>query len=86
MAHQILPALPALKRNSKRPPGPRLRLGDHMYSYKCTNTNSLTWRCLNRTCPGSARTNLDRTDPVAVNPHTMHPADVSTVFNRRSFL
>ena len=77
MAAIILPALPALKSDSKRQPKPRMIFNNHVYTIKRENKDTVSWRCTQRPCPGSAKTALDYTSPVEVQPHTMHPPDVS---------
>ena len=76
MAYQILHALPAHTQNSKRKPGPRLCLADQLYSIKHPNKDTILWRCVDRSCPGTARTGLDYSNAVAGKPHTMHIPDV----------
>ena len=73
---RILAALPSLTVDPKRKRGPKLILDKQTYSIKVRNKNEIVWRCVMRPCPGSARSDLDFSNPRADKAHTLNPVEV----------
>ena len=81
MSYEIFLPLPALTENSKRPPGPKLRLNNNIYTQKRHVESYTDWRCARRPCGGTAKSGPAPAyrNPVEGNPHTTHPAEINLI-------
>ena len=77
--YEILPALPPLKADSKRKPGPKLVLNDYLYTISRKSKGHVLWKCTFTGCKGTATSTLEYTAPVLVHEHSQHPPNKAKV-------
>ena len=85
--YEVLQALPALKADSKHPPGPKLVLYDIVYTISRRCKNHIMWKCRVEGCKGTAKSTLEYTAPVIYTQHSAHPpnrAKADPVMTRHS--
>ena len=85
--YEVLQALPALKADSKHPPGPKLVLHDNVYTISRRCKNHIMWKCRVEGCKGTAKSTLEYTAPVIYTQHSAHPpnrakADLVIIINK----